>query len=130
MNDARALIGAIRHELRAVEEEIRSHPYLAELEAGRLQREDLKRFAGEQYHIIGSDLRSVALLVHRFGTTPSGPFFQAVLGGETAALAALRAFGAAVGMDEGRLQAYEPAPGAHAYTAYMALLSLYSSGAE
>jgi hypothetical protein len=28
MNDARALIDAIRHELRAVEEEIRNHPYL------------------------------------------------------------------------------------------------------
>lgn len=53
---------------------------------GRVRREDLTRFAGEEYHIIGSDLRRVALLVHRFGTTLSGPFFQAVLGGETAAL--------------------------------------------
>src|SRR2546422_7812832 len=101
MNDARALIGAIRHELRAVEEEIRNHPYLAELEAGRLQREDLKRFAGEQYHIIRSDLRSVALLVHRFGSTPSGPFFQATLGGETTALEALLAFVGLSGWTQG-----------------------------
>ncbi len=130
MASAQLLIQEIRGELEAIEQEIRRHPYLAALESGRVRREDLTRFAGEQYHIIASDLRSVALLVHRFGTTPSGPFFQAVLGGETAALAALRAFGAAVGMDEGRLHAYEPAPGAHAYTAYMAWLSLYSSGAE
>ena len=130
MNDARALIGAIRHELRAVEEEIRNHPYLAELEAGRLQREDLKRFAGEQYHIIRSDLRSVALLVHRFGSTPSGPFFQATLGGETTALEALLAFVGAVGMDARLLDAYEPAPGALAYSAFMAWMALYGGDAE
>jgi len=130
MATAHSLIEEIRRELDPVEQEIRRHPYLAALESGGLRREDLTRFAGEQYHIIGGDLRSVALLVHRFGTTPSGPFFQAVLGGETAALAALLAFGAATGMDEGRFQAYEPVPGAHAYTAYMAWLALYSSGAE
>ena len=95
-----------------------------------MRREDLARFAGEQHHTIRSDLRSVALLVNRFGATPSGPFFQAVLGGETAALAALQAFGAAVGMDEGQLLAYEPAAGAHAYTAFMAWLALYGSEAE
>jgi TENA/THI-4/PQQC family len=95
-----------------------------------VRREDLARFAGEQHHIIRSDLRSVALLVNRFGATPSGPFFQAVLGGETEALAALGAFAAAVGMDDARLQAYEPAPGAHAYTTFMAWLALYGSEAE
>jgi pyrroloquinoline quinone (PQQ) biosynthesis protein C len=95
-----------------------------------VRREHLICFAGEQYHIIRSDLRSVALLVNRFGTTPSGPFFQTVLGGEASALAALRAFAAAIGMDDARLQAYEPAPGAHAYTAFMAWLALYGSEAE
>jgi len=130
MATAQVLIQEIRRELEPVEQEIRRHPYLAALESGRVRREDLTRFAGEQYHIIGSDLRSVALLVHRFGTTPSGPLFQGVLGGETLALAALRAFGTALGMDDGRFQAYEPTPGAHAYTAYMAWLSLYGSGAD
>jgi hypothetical protein len=95
-----------------------------------MRREDLTGFAGEQHHIIQSDLRSIALLVNRFGAAPSRPFFQAVLGGETAALAALGIFAAAVGMDEARLQAYEPAPGAHAYTAFMAWLGLYGSEAE
>ena len=37
---------------------------------------------------------------------------------------------AAVGMDDAQLQAYEPAPGAHAYTAFMAWLALYGSEAE
>jgi thiaminase len=130
MINAQRLIGEIRHELGPVEQEIRRHPYLLALEAGRVRQEDLTHFAGEQHHIIRSDLRSVALLVNRFGTTSSGPFFQAVLGGEVAALAALGAFAAAVGMDDARLQAYEPAPGAHAYTAFMAWLALYGSEAE
>ncbi len=130
MSNAQQLVQEIRRELDPVEQEIRRHPYLAALEAGRVSREALTRFAGEQHHIIRSDLRSIALLVNRFGTTPAGPFFQAVLGGETAALAALGTFAAAVGMDEARLQAYEPAPGAHAYTAFMAWLALYGSEAE
>jgi TENA/THI-4/PQQC family len=127
---AQRLVEELRRELAPVEQEIRRHPYLAALEGGHVRREDLARFAGEQHHIIRSDLRSVALLVNRFGASPSGPFFQSVLGGETAALAALGAFAAAVGMDDARLQAYEPAPGAHAYTAFMAWLALYRSEAE
>jgi hypothetical protein len=130
LTNAQRLVEELRRELDPVEQELRRHPYLAALEAGHVRREDLARFAGEQHHTIRSDLRSVALLVNRFGATPSGPFFQAVLGGETAALAALGAFAAAVGMDDARLQAYEPAPGAHAYTAFIAWLALYGSEAE
>lgn len=130
MADARFLIEEIKRELESVERQIREHPYLADLEAGRIRREDLRLFAGEQYHIIRSDLRSVALLVNRFGAAPSGPFFQAVLGGEAAALDALRSFACAVGLDEPLLQAYEPTPGALAYPAFMAWLALYGSDAE
>ena len=130
MTSAHALIDEIRHELRAVEEEIRNHPYVSDLEVGQLRRQDLARFAGEQYHIILSDLRSVALLVHRFGATPSGSFFQSTLAGETAALEALLTFALAIGMDEARLDTYEPAPGAQAYPAFMAWMAVYSGDAE
>jgi len=130
MIKAEKLVEEIRRELAPVEQEIRRHPYLAALETGRVRRDDLTRFAGEQHHIIQSDLRSIALLVNRFGATPARPFFQAILGGETAALTALGTFAAATGMDDARLQAYEPAPGAHAYTAFMAWLALYGSEAE
>jgi hypothetical protein len=33
-------------------------------------------------------------------------------------------------LEDARLQAYQPAPGAHAYTAFMAWLALYGSEAE
>lgn len=130
MAKARQLMDALRKELEPVEREIRRHPYLDEVEAGRVRREQLAIFAGEQYHIIRSDLRSVALLITRFGSSPSGPFFQGVLAGEASALAALRDFAGAVGMDDKRLQAYEPTAGAQAYPAYMAWLALYGSDAE
>ncbi|MFQ5898142.1 MAG: transcriptional regulator [Candidatus Methylomirabilia bacterium] len=125
-----SLIDEIKRDLDPVEREIRGHAYLAELEAGRVPREKLRLFAGEQYHIIRSDLRSVALLVNRFGATESGPFFQAVLAGEAAALEALKAFALALGMDEALLRTYDPAPGAQAYPAFMAWLALYGSDAE
>jgi hypothetical protein len=130
MNGAASLVAEVRRELHAAEQQIRGHPYLAEVEAGRLRREELSRFAGAQYHIIRSDLRSAALLVNRFGASASGPFFQAVLGGETAALEAVRTFARAVGMDEEQLEAHEPDAGAYAYPAFMAWLALYGSDAE
>ena len=130
MATARLLIEEIKRELDSVEQEIRGHPYVAELEAGLVRREDLRLFAGEQYHIIRSDLRSIEHLASRFKISASGPFFQAVLAGEVAALDALKAFALAVGMDEARLEAYEPAPGAQAYPAFMAWLALHASDAE
>lgn len=130
MRKSKALIEEIRRDLVVIEQEIRAHPYLVELEAGRVRRGALARFAGEQYHIIRSDLRSAGLLVHRFATTESGPFFQGVLAGESAALGALGAFARAMNMDEALLEAYEPAPAAQAYPAYMAWLALYGSEAE
>ncbi|MFQ5829436.1 MAG: transcriptional regulator [Candidatus Methylomirabilia bacterium] len=130
MANANALIEELKAELSPVEHEIRTHRYLGELEAGRVPREKLRLFAGEQYHIIRSDLRSVALLVNRFGATASGSFFQGVLVGEGAALEALGALALAVEMNETRLQAYEPTAGAQAYPAFMAWLALYGSDAE
>lgn len=127
---ATALIRELRQELAPLEAEIRRHPFLAALEAGQVPRERLRAFAGEQYHVIRSDLRSVALLVSRFGASPSGPFFHATLAGEVTALEALQAFASGLGLDRRALDAYEPIPAAQAYPAYMAWLALYGSDAE
>jgi thiaminase len=130
MTAAKALIEEVRAELQDVEREIRQHPYVAALEMGQVRREALRLFAGEQYHIIRSDLRSVALLVNRFGAGESGQYFQTVLAGEAAALDALMTLARALGMDATLLEHYEPAAGALAYSAFMAWLSLYGSDAE
>jgi thiaminase len=119
-----------RQDIETVADRLRHHPYVEAVEAGTLPRTALERFAGEQWHIIQSDLRSVAHLVTRYGDTSAGQFFLDTLAGERAALEALGDFGLALGKSEDDLRRYEPQAGAHAYTCYMAWLGLYGSAAE
>ncbi len=124
------LIEAARQELQPLNARILNHPYIQALQAGRVGREQLRLFAVQQAHIIGSDLRSVALMVARAGTERSRAFFIELLEGERAALQALGLFAAAVGTAPSTPGADEPLPGAFAYSAFVAWLSLYASEAE
>jgi pyrroloquinoline quinone (PQQ) biosynthesis protein C len=130
MVDANALLDEIRQELQPVNEQLLRHPYVQDLEEGKIRREKLGLFAGEQYTIIGSDLKSAAHLVSRFGSSPSRDFFLGILQGERAAWDALLTFAHALGLSEAQLREHEPLPGSHAYTCYMAWLALYASDAE
>ena len=126
---ARELVEEARRGIAPVEERIRQHPYLQALEGRRVARGTLAIFAGQQRHIIESDLRSVALILARSASQPTRDFFLGMLQGERAALEALAAFGKAVGIAGGD-PAAEPLPGAFAYSAYVAWLALYASPAE
>jgi hypothetical protein len=126
MDEAREVIAAGRRAIAAVETQIREHPFLAALEAGQVPRGTLACFAGQQRHIIESDLRSVAVMAGRTSSRTSRDFLLGMLQGERAALAALEPFGAAVGA---RGEA-EPLPGAFAYSAYVTWLALFASPAE
>jgi pyrroloquinoline quinone (PQQ) biosynthesis protein C len=130
MVDAKALLEKIRQDLQTVTEQLLRHPYMQALEEGKVGRENLRLFAGEQYNIIASDLKSAAYLVSRFGSAPSRDFFLGILQGERAAWDALLTFAHALGLSEAQLREREPLPGAHAYTCYMAWLALYASDAE
>jgi thiaminase len=130
MVDATDLIEEMRRDLQPVTEQLLRHPYVQALEEGKIGRESLRLFAGEQYNIIASDLKSVACLVSRFGSAPSRDFFLGILQGERAAWDALLTFAYTLGLSETQLREYEPLPGAHAYTCYMAWLALYGSDAE
>jgi thiaminase len=130
MTSAQELVATIRQDLRELDEKIRNHPFLQTLESGEVRREGLRMFAGQQFHIISSDLRSLALLVSRHGTLPSRHFLMNSLAGEVAAREALESFARALGMTTGELEACEPLPAAHAYCAYVAWLALYGSDAE
>ncbi len=130
MADARELIAETRAQLKAVEDKLFAHPYLSAVEERRITKEKLCLFAGEQYHIINSDLRSVALLVSRQGHGPNRDFFLAALQGEAAARDALLAFAKALEMSQDALRAYEPMPGCQAYPAYVAWLAAYGSAAD
>jgi thiaminase len=130
MVDAKALVNEIGKELQPVTEQLLRHPYLQALDEGKIGREKLCLFAGEQYNIIASDLKSAAYLISRFGSAPSRDFFLAILQGERVAWDALLTFAHALGLSETQLREHEPLPGAHAYTCYMAWLALYASDAE
>ena len=130
MANAKVLLEEIRQDLRTVTEQLLRHPYLQALEEGKIGREHLSLFAGEQYNIIASDLKSAAYLVSRFGSAPSRDFFLGIFQGERAAWDALLTFAHVFDLSETQLREHEPLPGAHAYTCYMAWLALYASDAE
>jgi hypothetical protein len=128
--NAGALVADIRAELAPVTEQILATPYLAALEEGGVPQEKLLGFAGQQRHIITSDLRSIALMASRYGGTPSRAFFLESLAVEVAALDALGPLARALGTSAEALAEVEPIVGAHAYTAYVAWMALYASEAE
>jgi len=130
MVDARHLVEETRQELQAVEAQIRRHPYLDALEAEAVSRDELRRFAGQQYHIIASDLRAMALVIAKAESAETRDFFWGGIQAERAALEALEAFAGALAMPAGDLKGAEPIPGAFAYSAYVAWLALFGSCAE
>jgi pyrroloquinoline quinone (PQQ) biosynthesis protein C len=127
---AQSLVHNIHRALHDVEQQIRQHAYLHALEEGSIEPARLQCFVGEQCHIIPGDLRSIALLISRCEQPAGQQFFRDVLQGEAAALDALGPLATAVGMSPADCAAYEPAPGAQAYSAYLAYLCLYGADAE
>jgi len=127
---AEELVHTIHGVLYPVEQRIRQHAYLQALEEASIAPTRLRRFVGEQGHIIPGDLRSIALLISRCTEPASQAFFRAVLEGEAAALEALEPLATAAGMSPADRATYEPTPGAQAYSAYLAWLCLYGSAAE
>jgi hypothetical protein len=121
------LVDALRRELEPTEQAIRSHPYLQALEEGRVSEQALRSFAGEQYWTLSSDRRAFAQLAARFPSPPAGDFFLSLAAGEGEALGRLFAFARVLEVDERELARYEPLPGAHAYTAFVAWLALNGS---
>ncbi len=127
---AAELVSQLRREMTEVEARLFSHPWVAAVEAGQRSRADLWLFAAQQRRIIASDLRSVALLVHRYGDSPAGRFFGESLKTEAAALQALAGFMRALGGEgEGRAGA-DLLAGAQTYTHFVAWLAMYGSDAE
>ncbi|MBI2080842.1 MAG: hypothetical protein HYT86_03805 [candidate division NC10 bacterium] len=128
--DVAGLLRRLREELKPVEARILGHPFLGALERGEVPRGGLQEFARQQYHIIASDLRSVALAVARSPAGAAQDFFRHGLQAEAAAFEALRAFATALGLPEEELRAADPLPGAFGYSAYVTWLACYGSAAE
>ena len=121
--DARQLVSKIRVELESVEEQIRSVPFLEQVESGKASLEQIAAVAAEQYSIILSDWGSFAQLTARFNDIPSRQFFSGIASGESIALQELIDFAESVGLDEGNLRNYEPRPKAQTYPSRVAWMA-------
>lgn len=128
--DAQELCAGLRRELADVEERIKGNSWLVELAAGRLSTAALRAFAGEQFQIIPSDLRSFEFLTQRFSDHPAHGYLASMAAGERAALGALEVFATAVGLTPPARQRYEPVPGCQAYPSYLARLARDGTPAE
>ncbi len=104
--------------------------FLDLLEAGEVPDGHLRALAGELYRLVGSDLRSFAMLASRFPSAPAGDLFLAMAQGESQALRLLLDFASALGMDEAELTAYEPRPLAQAYPAYLIRTAVHGTRSD
>jgi pyrroloquinoline quinone (PQQ) biosynthesis protein C len=75
-------------------------------------------------------MRSFAILLSRQEDADIRRYLLGSLEFEAAAFDAVIPFAGALGMTEAMLEAYEPLPGAHAYTAFLALTAMYGSPAD
>ncbi|OJT23717.1 hypothetical protein BO221_17190 [Archangium sp. Cb G35] len=124
------MVKEISAALREVDEQLRRHPYPEALERGEVPVAALRAFPGTQYHVATSDLRSMAMMVQRFGHTPAGGFLNGLLQGEFAALEGLRVLAGKLGMTREDLERYEVTPEGFAYATNMAWMAANVSVAE
>ena len=76
MANAEDVLQETRSVLRETEGRIRSHPFIADLAAGRVSLDDFRACPGHQYHMWKTDQRSAANLVARFGDRSYASFFR------------------------------------------------------
>jgi thiaminase len=130
MIDAARLVQGVREDLTEIDDYIREHRYPDALLKGEVSLDALRAFPGHQYHIITSDLRSIALLVQRFGDAPSRDFLMGILEGERKGLDGLLVMARKLEMSEVQLEAYKVSAEGFAYTTFIAWQALYASAAE
>jgi len=130
MVNAEDVLQETRSVLRKTEDRIRSHPFIAELAAGRVSLDDFRAFPGHQYHMWKSDLRSAANLVVRFGDRGYASFFRDDLQAEIEAREGIVALAGKLGLTVEDLEDYELSAPAFAYSAYFTWLANYGSAAE
>lgn len=130
MPKANEVVESIRVDLGTIDEQIRNHPFVKTLGEKKVDLKALRAFPGHQYHIINSDLRSIAMMIHRFSKPSVQSFFVQVFQGEVEALANLFPLAQKLGMSAEDLERHPLRPGGFAYATYMAWLSTYASPAE
>jgi len=126
---AKNLLDSVRRELAPLNELIFSHPYLNDVEKGRLPLEKVKRFVEQQYYIVSHDVKSLAIMLSR-AKGREVDFFNLLLQGDIQALSNLIKMAGGLGLSIEDLEAFDPSPESVAYTHYLAFLANYANAGE
>ena len=124
------VVEKIRVELRYLDDEIRDHLYIRMLKQKKVDLPTLRAFPGHQYHIIHSDLRSIAMMIHRFSEPSAQSYFMQAFQEGSEALTNLLPLAQKLGMSGEELEHYPITHEGFAYATYMGWLSMYGSAAE
>jgi thiaminase len=126
------LIADITRKFSSLAHKILHHAYLLNIENKKLNKEDLKVFVCEQYHIISNDKRNFELAASRASNSSSKSvsLFQDCISFESSALGDLDFLANELGVTTTNLKSYEPLAGCQAYTNYLTRLCSYGSDAE
>lgn len=122
LEKARRLVGQIRADLAAVENQIRNVQFVSDVEAGTASIEQIAAVVAEEYSIIRSDLNSFNQMAARWDN-PQSTFFGDLAFGESLAQPLVLDFAANVGLSEKDLAAYEPRPKAQTYPSRVAWIA-------
>lgn len=120
---ARRLVGQIRRDLSAVEDQIRGVRFVADVEAGTASVELIAAVVAEEYSIIRSDLNSFTQMADHWDTLQGSTFFGDLAFGESLALPLVLDFAATIGLSEKDLATYEPRPESQTYPSRVAWIA-------
>jgi thiaminase len=127
MNDVNEFINSIERSSSSIINRILNHPYISDMESGKIPKEKLRLFACEQYYIISNDRRSFAIMASRASDNTSADLFQDYIKVEDKALANLELLLTELNIGKKELDFYEPIAGCQAYTNYLSKLALQGS---
>ena len=128
--EASSLLVDVRECLKPLNEKILGHPYITELEKGKLNLDQIKAFVSNQYYIVSHDIRSLGLMLSRSLTVKDANFFDNVLRSDIEGLNLLVRLGNSMGLSVEQLEQYSIIPEAVGYTHYLAALASFALPGE
>lgn len=122
------ILTEIRKYLSNLNKEILNHPYIADAEAGKLDKEKISLFAANQAYIVYHDARSLAVMLSKARYNDELKFFRVVLEGDLKAINELGKLCNELSIDCWSFKNVRPV--AACYTHYLAWLALYANPGE
>jgi thiaminase len=124
------LIQQTRLQLSHLMDQITTHRFLDALEARQIPLSALQTFATQQYHIVTSGIRNIALLVHRYGQLPNRTILNDFLQAEFVVRERIPAFAEAVGVFREQLPHSPKLAKAMMFSYFIAYVCLYGCDAD